>query len=163
MNLVMMLGLMIVSTRPMRFVATADSVPGVTAKGTLTHEGIVAADPAIVPLGSVIRVSRAGPYSGTYVVTDTGSKIVGRHIDIYLRSRLEAKRFGRKQVVIRIVTKGHNRRNGREVTPANRRRAMTYTAHRQRHASYRTSAASVHHRRRYGTNGQRLSSGGARA
>jgi rare lipoprotein A len=58
----------------MRFEATADSVEGITAKGTLTHDGIVAADPAVLPLGSVIRVSGAGPYSGTYVVTDTGFK-----------------------------------------------------------------------------------------
>lgn len=115
MNLVLMLGLMLVGTRPMSFVATADSVRGVTAKGTVTHQGIVAADPAILPLGSVIRVSGAGAYSGRYVVTDTGPKVVGRHIDIYMPSRSEARLFGIKRVVVRIVSKGNNRRNGREV------------------------------------------------
>src|SRR6185312_11055811 len=52
-----------------KFLATAESVPGVTAKGTLTHEGIVAADPIVLPLGSLIRVTGAGPYSGIYTVT----------------------------------------------------------------------------------------------
>ena len=88
---------------PMRFTATATSISGVTAKGTETHEGIVAADPAILPLGTRIRVSRAGPYSGVYVVTDTGSKIVGRKIEIYLHNPREAKQFGKKSVLVHIL------------------------------------------------------------
>ncbi len=102
---------------PMRFVATADSVSGITAKGTVPHEGIVAADPAVLPLGSRIRVSGAGPYSGTYVVTDTGSKVAGRTIDIYMRSRAEAKRFGRKTVTVQILSRGDNQVDGHEATP----------------------------------------------
>jgi 3D (Asp-Asp-Asp) domain-containing protein len=106
---------------PMRFEATADSVEGITAKGTLTHDGIVAADPAVLPLGSVIRVSGAGPYSGTYVVTDTGSKVAGRKIDIFLPGVSEARQFGKKIVTVRIVRRGDNQRDHREVTPANPR------------------------------------------
>jgi 3D (Asp-Asp-Asp) domain-containing protein len=102
---------------PARFLATAHSVKGITAKGTLAHEGVVAADPAVLPLGSRIRVSRAGAYSGVYVVTDTGAKVEGRHIDIYLRNNAEAKRFGRKTVTVRVLTRGDNRKDGREVTP----------------------------------------------
>ena len=102
--------------RPMRFLATADSVYGETAKGTLTHRGIVAADPSVLPLGSVIHVSDAGAYSGNYVVTDTGEKIIGRHIDIYIPSHIAAKRFGRKSVLVRVIHVGHNRRNHRETT-----------------------------------------------
>src|SRR5947208_1525704 len=75
---------------PMRFEATAHSVEGTTAKGTVAHEGVVAADPAVLPLGSRIRVTGAGPYSGVYVVTDTGGKVNGRHIDLYLRNNAEA-------------------------------------------------------------------------
>lgn len=92
--------------------------PASTAKGTLTHEGIVAADPAIRPLGSVIRISGAGPYSGRYVVTDTGPKVVGRHIDLHLRSVGEAKEFGKKMVTVRVLSRGNNRKDHREVTPA---------------------------------------------
>jgi 3D (Asp-Asp-Asp) domain-containing protein len=100
----------------MRFEATANSVDGVTAKGTITHEGIVAADPSVLPLGSVIRVSGAGPYSGKYVVTDTGPAVKGRTIDLYLPSATEAKNFGRKLVTVRVLHWGGNRRNGQETS-----------------------------------------------
>jgi rare lipoprotein A len=103
---------------PMQFLATAHSIEGTTAKGTMAREGTVAADPAVLPLGSRIRVSGAGPYSGVYVVTDTGAKVSGKHIDIYLRNNAEAKRFGRKTVVVRMVSRGDNKKDGREVTPA---------------------------------------------
>jgi 3D (Asp-Asp-Asp) domain-containing protein len=63
----------------------------------------VAADPALFPLGSLISVTGAGPYSGTYVVTDTGSKIVGRRIDIYIPNEASAKQFGKKRVHVRVL------------------------------------------------------------
>lgn len=117
MTLALTFGLLMIVSRPIHFVATADSVAGITAKGTTTHEGIVAADPSVLPLGSIIRISRAGPWSGTYLVTDTGAKIVGRRIDIYMTSHAEAKHFGRKQVLVQIVSKGNNRRDHRETAP----------------------------------------------
>ena len=130
MNLLLTLGFLMVTTSPMRFTATADSLHGLTAKGTVPRLGIVAADPAVLPLGSVIRVSEAGAYSGTYVVADTGPGIVGHHIDIYMPSRHEATQFGRKQILVRMVSKGDNRRNGREITSG--RRPCVQTTHRQR-------------------------------
>jgi rare lipoprotein A len=88
-------------------------------KGTITHDGIVAADPAVIPLGSVIRVASAGPWSGRYVVTDTGSKVQGRHIDVYIANTAEAKQFGRKAVTVQILVRGNNVKNDhKEVTPA---------------------------------------------
>jgi rare lipoprotein A len=119
-NLLYFVGLGHAQTRSAgrRFEATADSTDGITAKGTVAHEGVVAADPAVLPLGSVIRVSGAGQYSGTYVVTDTGSKVAGRHIDIYLPSVSEAKQFGKKVVTVRVVSKGDNQKDHKEVTPA---------------------------------------------
>jgi 3D (Asp-Asp-Asp) domain-containing protein len=102
----------------MKFVATAESVSGVTAKGTLTHEGIVAADPDVLPLGSLIRVTGAGAYSGIYSVTDTGPKVQGRHIDIYMDDVHEAKVFGRQTVYVRIILRGNNEKDHKEITPA---------------------------------------------
>jgi 3D (Asp-Asp-Asp) domain-containing protein len=101
----------------MRFEATANAVSGVTAKGTVTHEGVVAADPTILPLGSRIRITGAGAYSGVYVVTDTGSKVTGRHIDIHMTNAAEAKRFGKKMVTLRVLRYGNNEKDGHEVTP----------------------------------------------
>jgi 3D (Asp-Asp-Asp) domain-containing protein len=86
------------------FEATAYSIEGKTASGAHTREGICAADPAILPLGSRIRVHEAGKYSGEYVVTDTGRTIKGREIDIYLANDAEAKRFGRKKVRVEVLS-----------------------------------------------------------
>lgn len=101
---------------PMRFEATANSVDGITRKGTVAREGVVAADPTILPLGWRIRVSGAGVYSGVYVVTDTGPKVKGRHIDLYLESAAEAKHFGKIMVTVRVLSYGDNKKDGREVT-----------------------------------------------
>ena len=48
----------------------------------------------------------AGAYSGEYVVTDTGQKIIGRHIDLRLPSPAAAKRFGKRTVWIHVVKWG---------------------------------------------------------
>jgi 3D (Asp-Asp-Asp) domain-containing protein len=80
------------------FVATAYTLNGKTASGTRAKPGIVAADPAVLPLGTRIRVHDAGAYSGEYTVADTGPKVKGRRIDIFLRDTGEAKRFGQKNV-----------------------------------------------------------------
>jgi 3D (Asp-Asp-Asp) domain-containing protein len=87
-----------------RFVATAYSVSGETKSQTFTEEGrTVAADPNVLPIGTVIEVRNAGPYSGQYVVQDTGEKIVGRKIDIFISRTAEAKRFGRRNVHVRVL------------------------------------------------------------
>jgi 3D (Asp-Asp-Asp) domain-containing protein len=90
----------------MRFQATATSLDGFTAKGSVAREGMVAADPAILPLGSRIRISGAGAYDGVYAVTDTGAKVDGRTIDVYVSSAAEAKKFGRKTVTVEVLSRG---------------------------------------------------------
>ena len=93
---------------PTTFIATAYSTKGNTVKGVQTQPGIVAADPRILPLGSTIRVSNAGAYSGLYVVTDVGIAIVGRRIDIFVTELPVARAFGRKRVKVELVTPGDN-------------------------------------------------------
>ena len=99
------------SEPPRRFEATAYSIDGETAAGTQAHEGVVAADPRVLPLGSRIRVHDAGEYSGVYVVRDTGPKIKGRTIDLYLRNPGEAKRFGRRTVRVEVLAYGDGSRS----------------------------------------------------
>lgn len=89
-----------------RYIATAYSVSGKTASGEYTQRHIVAADPDVLPIGSVIKIKHAGRYSGEYVVADTGEKIVGRKLDIYIPSTLEAKKFGRKRVSVEVIHLG---------------------------------------------------------
>jgi 3D (Asp-Asp-Asp) domain-containing protein len=102
---------------PMMFIATAYSVSGVTAKGNITEAGTAAADPSVIPLGSKVRVTGAGAYSGVYSVTDTGSKVIGRTIDLYIPNTPTAKVFGRKQVQVQILTVGDNVKNLPETAP----------------------------------------------
>jgi 3D (Asp-Asp-Asp) domain-containing protein len=89
-----------------RFQATAFARHGITASGTPTHVGIAAADPDVLPIGTRIRVSGAGPYSGVYTITDVGGKVDGRHIDLFVPNRADARRFGRKMVTVRILKRG---------------------------------------------------------
>jgi 3D (Asp-Asp-Asp) domain-containing protein len=93
-----------VTTGWRRFVATAYSQAGETASQTITQEGrTLAADPNVLPIGTVVEVRNAGPYSGEYVVQDTGEKIVGRKVDIFIASTKECRQFGRRRVQIRVL------------------------------------------------------------
>ena len=88
------------------FIATAYSVEGTGASGKWSHPGTVAADRDILPLNSRIRVYGAGRYSGDYTVEDTGGKVDGHHIDLYMPSRAAAKKFGRQRVKVVILKYG---------------------------------------------------------
>ncbi len=89
------------------FVATAYSVRGTTASGVSVNTGIVAADPNVLPIGSVIEM-RLGAHSGIYTVLDTGGFIKGNRIDIYVPSFDQAIDFGRRQVKVRVLRNGWN-------------------------------------------------------
>lgn len=84
------------------FKATAYCLRGKTASGSSVRRGIVAADRRILPLGTKVNIS-AGPYSGTYVVADTGGAIRGRILDIWVPSCAEANRFGRRTIKVSVV------------------------------------------------------------
>ncbi|MGD9561972.1 MAG: 3D domain-containing protein [Pyrinomonadaceae bacterium] len=81
-----------------RFTATAYCLRGRTALGHGVRRGIIAADPRVLPLGS--RISISGAYSGTYLVSDTGGKVKGKRLDIWMPSCAEARRFGRRSVSV---------------------------------------------------------------
>ncbi len=83
--------------------ATAYSTKGETASGDQTHRHVAAADPALLPLGSRIRITGAGRYSGEYEIEDTGGKIRGRRLDLFIPNAAEAKRFGRRPVRVRVL------------------------------------------------------------
>jgi 3D (Asp-Asp-Asp) domain-containing protein len=89
--------------REMVVTATAYTQHGLTASGIRARPGIIAADPRILPLGSLVRVTHAGPYSGNYTVADTGGRIRGRRIDLFMPSDYAARRFGRRTVVVTML------------------------------------------------------------
>lgn len=71
-----------------------------------SHPGTVAADRKVLPLNSRIRIYGAGRYSGDYIVEDTGGKVDGHHIDVYMPSQAEAKKFGRQRVKVVVLKYG---------------------------------------------------------
>ncbi|HWF10311.1 MAG TPA: 3D domain-containing protein [Bryobacteraceae bacterium] len=91
------------------FIATAYSVAGTGASGKWSHPGTVAADRTVLPLNTRIRIYGAGRYSGDYTVEDTGGNVDGRHIDVFMPSRAEAKRFGRQRVRVVILKYGDDK------------------------------------------------------
>ncbi len=92
------------------FTATAYCDSGLTKSGKRTREGMIAADPAQLPLGSVVRIVAAGErrYERVYTVMDTGARVRGRRIDLYVRNCEEARRFGVRPVRVVIVRLGAN-------------------------------------------------------
>ena len=61
------------------------------------QSGIAAADPDLLPVGSVIQVDSLGDrYNGIYTIMDTGPAVQGRQVDIYMWSCNEALAFGRR-------------------------------------------------------------------
>ncbi len=83
------------------FSATAYCLRGKTSMGHSVRPGIIAADPRVLRLGSKINV-QGGGYSGTYLVSDTGSRIKGKKLDIWMASCAEARRFGRRNVTVSV-------------------------------------------------------------
>jgi len=91
----------------LRVSATAYCLRGKTKSGINVRQGIVAADPKILPVGSIISIEwPPGPLEGVYSVLDTGPAITGREVDIYMRDCSRAERFGRQLLQIRILRLG---------------------------------------------------------
>lgn len=85
------------------FSATAYSLRGRTASGQSVTRGLIAADPRVLPIGTRVRVE-AGPWTGEYLVADTGGAIRGRKIDIWTPSSREAMQFGRRAVKLTVLS-----------------------------------------------------------
>jgi 3D (Asp-Asp-Asp) domain-containing protein len=93
------------------FTATAYCKGQVTSTGVAPRRGVVAADPALLPAGSVVQIdSREAHVDGIYTVLDTGPEIQGRRVDVYMWSCNDALRFGRQTVSLTVLRLGWNPR-----------------------------------------------------
>ncbi len=81
----------------------AQGTNNITATGKDLRQGIVAADPKVIPMGTRIEIKDMG----IFVAEDTGGKIKGNRIDIYFNSKEEAKKFGIKGVWVKIIDSGY--------------------------------------------------------
>lgn len=96
----------------LQFRATAYCKGETTASGVGVRTGIAAADPAILPVGSVVRLETPNPrYSGVWTIMDTGPAVKGRVVDLYLWSCKEALQFGRRSVRLTVLRLGWSPEN----------------------------------------------------
>lgn len=103
----------------LRFSATAYCKGQTTAAGTTVKAGVAAADPDLLPVGSVVQVTALGPrYDGIYTVMDTGPAVQGRELDLYMWSCREALDFGRRTARVTVLRLGWNPHATARVTPA---------------------------------------------
>lgn len=86
---------------------TGITATGVDVRNTSTYNGhrIIAVDPTVIPLWSIVRVNTASG-SFTAIALDTGGAIKGHKIDFLVRSQSEAISNGRQAVSIEIIRKG---------------------------------------------------------
>jgi 3D (Asp-Asp-Asp) domain-containing protein len=93
----------------LRFTATAYCKGLTTAAGVAARAGVAAADPRLLPLGSVVEVdSPDSRYDGIYTILDTGPAVQGALLDIYMWSCHDALRFGRRPVRLTVLRLGWN-------------------------------------------------------
>ena len=78
--------------------ATGYSLPGHTATGVAVAYGIVAVDPAVIPLGTRMSI----PGYGEGIAADTGGSIVGPRIDLWFPTQAAALGWGTRTVTISL-------------------------------------------------------------
>ena len=76
-----------------------DQWSGKTASGMPTFVGMVAVDPKIIPLGTVLYVEDYG----IAIAGDTGGAIKGHDIDLFFNTNKECKAFGRRDKKVYIL------------------------------------------------------------
>src|SRR5438477_5525413 len=93
------------------FSATAYCKGMVTTSGVAAQRGVAAADPEVLPVGSVVDIDSIGAsHNGIYTVMDTGPSVQGRQVDLYMWSCNEALTFGRRPIHLTVMRLGWNPR-----------------------------------------------------
>jgi 3D (Asp-Asp-Asp) domain-containing protein len=91
----------------LNFSATAYCKGSTTASGVTVRTGVAAADPQLLPVGSVVNVATGvAKYNGVYTIMDTGPAVQGRELDLYMWSCHEALAFGRKAIDVTVLRLG---------------------------------------------------------
>ncbi|HEY6509838.1 MAG TPA: 3D domain-containing protein [Vicinamibacterales bacterium] len=91
----------------LEFTATAYCKGTTTASGVGVRRGIAAADPQLLPGGSVVSLTTGdAAFDGVYTVLDTGPAVQGRILDLYVWSCHEALAFGRRPVQATVLRLG---------------------------------------------------------
>ena len=86
------------SSRTITVSSTGYSLPGHTATGMPVGWGVVAVDPAVIPLGTRLTI----PGYGEAVAADTGGAVRGATIDLWFPTLAQARAWGRRTVTITL-------------------------------------------------------------
>ena len=82
-----------------------------TTSGVAVQTGIAAADPELLPVGSVVDIDGLPQkYNGIYTILDTGPAVQGRQVDVYMWNCNEALAFGRRPIHVTVLRLGWNPR-----------------------------------------------------
>jgi len=79
-----------------------DDTPFITHTGDSVRIGVVAADPSFLPLGTRIIIPGYNN-DDTCVVLDTGSRILGNSLDVFMFDLADAREWGIKWKKIEIL------------------------------------------------------------
>lgn len=92
------------------YTARCEGCSGITATGidvsqTIYSEGrrVIAVDPSVIKLGSIVRVTLENGESFEAVAGDTGGAIKGARIDVLVESKEEANRLGRQSAKVEVL------------------------------------------------------------
>lgn len=86
---------------------------GTTRTDHPVRAGIIAVDPTLIPLGTVVDLYIGFKYVGQYLADDTGRLIKGQKIDVWTPSCAEARTFGRRRGAVVMIRD----RKGRPIGP----------------------------------------------
>ena len=96
----------------LHFTATAYCKGETTASGVPVRTGVAAADPTLLPVGTVVTLDMPDRrYDGVWTIMDTGPAVQGRIVDLYLWSCHDALRFGRRPIELTVLRLGWNPEN----------------------------------------------------
>lgn len=92
------------------YVSTCNGCSGITKMGdnvkrTIYVNGmrVIAADPKVIPLGSIVEVALEDGTTFKASVRDVGGGIKGARIDVLIASKKEANRLGRQQATVTVI------------------------------------------------------------
>ena len=78
---------------------TGGSCDGITSTGKIAGKGIVAVDPKVIPLGSLLYIEGYGIAEAA----DVGAAIKGNRIDLCFETYHEAVNYGRKSIKVSVI------------------------------------------------------------
>jgi 3D (Asp-Asp-Asp) domain-containing protein len=97
-------------TAPQAYTAFSYSLCCRGSSGLGVRRGTIAADPRVLPYGTRVYLTGGGSYDGEYLVTDAGTAIKGNKIDVWVPTIHEARRFGRRNVKLTVLSYGGKKR-----------------------------------------------------